>query len=160
MNHHLDIHHLGHRLLSVTAVVALGTLAACGDNDEDTTVAAVTSDPAPVTAAAGGLASSPDDPYCDIERRIDAHFVEAFEALGDAPTEEQMMQAAQTASAAVVEDGLIEQATAIAPEALTEDLALLTNAVRLAADGDVSGFMTPESDAAGARVDGYCGLED
>jgi hypothetical protein len=169
MNHHLRIQrvhdrYLRHGLVTVAAVVGLGALAAC-DDDDDTTAATAAPATTPTTtpttdAAADGLEASPNDPYCDIERQIDAHFVDAFEALGDAPTEDQMMQAVQTAAAAVVADGLIEQATAIAPEALTEDLALLTDAVRSAADGDVSGFMTPESDAAGARVDAFCGLED
>jgi hypothetical protein len=158
MNDHFDNHHVGCRLLALTAVLAVGALAACGEDDNDTP-AAVAADAASTTTAAQPTAS-PNDPYCAIERQIDAHFVDAFDALGEEPTEDQMAQAAQNASSAVVQDGLIERATAIAPEALTEDIALLTTAVRLAADGDVSGFMTPESDAAGARVDAYCGLED
>ena len=159
MNHRTNVHRITHQALRVTAVLAIGLLAACGD-DDDTADDAVPTTDAPTEAANGEPAASPDDPYCAVERRIDAHFVTAFESLGATPTEEQMMQAAQTASAAVVEDRLIEEATAIAPAALKDDLALLTSAIERASEGDVSGFMTPESDAAGARVDTYCGLED
>ena len=147
------------RMLCAATVIALGALAGCGDDDDGATVAAADAETAP-TSDASRLDPSPDDPYCDIERQIDAHFAQAFSSLGAAPSEEQMMQAAQAASAGVVDDGLIERATAIAPPALADDLALLADAVRSAAGGDVSGFMTPESDAAGARVDAYCGLED
>jgi hypothetical protein len=159
MNQFIDIHRPGRRAAAIVTAVSLTALAACGDGDDDATATTSPPDPAPATVV-GAIASSPDDPYCDIERQIDAHFVEAFGALGTEATEDQMMQAAQAASAAVVGDGLIEQATAIAPAALAQDLELLTAAVRSAANGDVSGFMTPESDAAGARVDAYCGLED
>jgi hypothetical protein len=135
-------------LLALTSLVA-----ACGDDDDDVA--------APVTTAdAADDAPDPDHPYCEHEREIDSHFEAAFSRLGDDASEADQRAAAQSAAKSVVDAGIMEDALAAAPDHLREDLELLSSNVRAAAAGDVDVFFTEESDAAGRRIDTFCGLED
>ena len=136
-------------------VLALSSfLAACGDDDDD--AAATTT----MSSDAADMAPNPDDPYCEHEREIDSHFEAAFSRLGDDASEADQRAAAQSAAKSVVDAGIMEEALSAAPDHLREDLELLSSNVRAAAAGDVDVFFTEESDAAGRRVDAYCGLAD
>ena len=136
-------------LLALTSLVA-----ACGDDDDDDVAAPVT------TADAADVAPDPDHPYCEHEREIDSHFEAAFSRLGDDASEADQRAAAQSAAKSVVDAGIMKDALAAAPDHLREDLELLSANVRAAAAGDVDVFFTEESDAAGRRIDGFCGLDD
>lgn len=127
----------------LTGLLALTSLvAACGDDDDDVT------------------APDPDHPYCEHEREIDSHFEAAFSRLGEDASEADQRAAAQSAARSVVDAGIMKDAMAAAPDHLREDLELLSSNVRAAAAGDVDVFFTEESDAAGRRIDGFCGLDD
>jgi hypothetical protein len=144
------------RIALALGLVGIATAgAACGE-DNARSARATTAE----AAAAGDLAPNPNDPYCEVERDIDAFFEDAFSALGPDAGEEEQRAAARAASQGIVSAGLMDDALEAAPDALRVDLELLSANVRAAADGNVDVFFTPESDAAGARVDAYCGLED
>lgn len=104
--------------------------------------------------------SNPDDPYCDVERQIDAIFGEAFGQLGASPTAEQMQTVTQEASQQVVDEGLLDTADELAPDAIRADLDVLIAAVRAATEGDIDAFANGDVDAADAAVNAYCGLTD
>ena len=143
-------------LLAALAALAPLGVAACGDDDDDEGAAAATT----VEGAGAELAPDPDHPYCAHEREIDTYFDEAFSTLGPDSSEEEQRAAAQTAAKGVVDAGIMEEALEAAPDELRADLELLSANVRAAAEGDVDVFFTEESDAAGSRVDAFCGLAD
>ena len=144
-------------LLAALAALAPLGVAACGDDDDDGDDAAAATT---VADTATELAPDPDHPYCAHEREIDTYFDEAFSTLGPDSSEEEQRAAAQTAAKGVVDAGIMEEALEAAPDELRADLELLSANVRAAAEGDVDVFFTEESDAAGSRVDAFCGLAD
>jgi len=108
--------------------------------------------------AAGEIEPDPDDRYCDTEAQIDAIFDEGFSSAGPNASEEQLNAVITATSQAVVDSGLLEEAEANAPDAIADDLDVLIAAVRSAAQGDTSAFIDGSTDAAGERVDAYCGV--
>jgi hypothetical protein len=144
--------HSARIILASTFLAACLVGAACSDDTEPAA--------AEVSQVSTAASSDPDHPYCEVERQIDAHFATVFSALGEDATEQEQMAAVETAAKAVVTAGLLEEAESTAPDAIRADLDLLMANVRAAADGNVAVFFTSESDAAGSRVDAFCGLSD
>jgi hypothetical protein len=130
-------------------------IAACGADDGSASDRTAGNAP-PHESADAGSDTNPDDPYCNIERAIDAEFQAALAKLNEDAPEAEL----QAAARAVVASGLLEAAGHTAPEAIRTELELLIANVRAAASGNVAVFFTPESDAAGVRVDAYCELTE
>jgi hypothetical protein len=157
----LNPKHKGWVMWGASARVTALTGAACSDDDADDATAETVAETAGTSDGAFvEVESNPDDPSCDIERQIDSYFEAAFGELGPDATEDEQRAAVQTAAQGVVDAGIIEEALEVAPDVIRDDLDLPTSNVRAAAEGDVDVFFTPESDAAGTRVDAYCGLGD
>lgn len=118
-------------------LVAAG-FGACGDDDEE---------------------GASKESYCAIEEAIDARFGEAFEAIGDDASDDEVDAALQKVAEEIIDEHE-DDARAAAPDEISDDVDALFDAAHEVADGDAAAFDTPAVDAAGTNVDEFCGFTD
>jgi hypothetical protein len=127
----MDIGH-GTRFGAALLLTATSGLAACGGDDE----------PSAAEAKAA---------YCAVDARIDNAFSPLF---ARDLSEEELAQGMSEIARGLADD--VEEARRLAPDAITEDVAILTDSMERGADGDGSAFFEPDADAARTRVDAFC----
>ena len=133
---------------------ALG-LPSCADDAQD----AGQDDDVADDESAADIEANPDDPYCEIDTEIQAVFDAGFSQLASDATDEERQAATQDAAQRIIDDGLLDEAQAQAPDPIREDVDVLLAFVRAHADGDAGAGFDQDEDDAGARVAAYCGSE-